>query len=95
MKKFSDFASEGNVIDGSKVKIETILDKEIEVLNYKLSDSKYKPNESCLTIQFKLGKEKHILFTGSCVLIDQCEEYKEEMPFLTTIKKVDKYYTFS
>jgi hypothetical protein len=28
-------------------------------------------------------------------LIEQCEQYKNEMPFVATIKQVDKYYKFS
>jgi hypothetical protein len=38
---------------------------------------------------------RYVLFTGSSVLIEQMEKYKDEVPFLTTIKKVDRYYTFS
>lgn len=95
LKRFSDFAQEEPVIDGSKIKMNDILDKEVEVLGYKLANSKYKSGEECLIIQFKLGSEKHIVFTGSSVLIEQCKKYKDEMPFLATIKQVDKYYTFS
>lgn len=95
MKRFSDFAKEEKMMDGTKVKISEILDKEIEVIRYKLADSKYKNNEKCLTIQFNYNGEKHVIFTGSSVLIEQCEQYKDEMPFLVTIKQVDKYYTFS
>ena len=40
MKKFSDFAKENNILDGESVKINTSLDKEIEVLGYKITDSK-------------------------------------------------------
>lgn len=95
MKKFSDFAKEETIIDGDKVKIESIIDKEIEVLGYKLTNSKYKPTEQCLTIHFKIDGETHVVFTGSSVLIEQCEQYKDEMPFFATIKRVNKHYTFS
>lgn len=36
-----------------------------------------------------------ITFTGSNVLIEQIERYKAEIPFYTTIKKIDRYYTFT
>jgi hypothetical protein len=41
------------------------------------------------------GGSKYIIFTGSIVLIDQLEKYKENLPFYTTVKKIDKYYTFT
>lgn len=95
MKRFSDFAQEEPVIEGSKAKMKEILDKEIEVLGYKLSSSKYKHGEECLTLQFEIDGKKHIVFTGSSVLIEQCKKYKNEIPFLATIKQIDKYYTFT
>lgn len=94
-KRFSDFASDSAVMDGEKMKIANVVDKEIEVISFKVSDSQYKKNERCLTLQFKLCGEKHVIFTGSNVLIEQCEKYKDEMPFMTVIKQVEKYYTFS
>jgi hypothetical protein len=93
-KRFSDFAT-SDLIDGSKVKIAEVLDKEIEVIDFKIDNSKLKPNEKCLKLQFMLGSEKHIIFTGSNVLMDQCVKYKAEMPFVTVIKMVNKHYTFS
>ena len=95
MKRFSDFASAEEVMTGEKVKIEEILDQEIKVLGCKVADSKFKAGTKVLTLQFSLNGEKRVLFTGSNVLIEQAEKYKDEMPFLTTIKKVDKFFTFS
>ena len=37
----------------------------------------------------------YIVFTGSGVLIDQIEKYKDNLPFYVTIKKIDRYYTFT
>lgn len=48
-----------------------------------------------LTIQFKLDGVDYIVFTGSRVLMNQCEKYKDEMPFGAKIEKVNKYYTFT
>ena len=36
-----------------------------------------------------------VFFTGSEVLIDMLEKYKEELPFIATIRKIDRYYTLS
>lgn len=94
MKRFSDFAKPSGIMTGDKIKIENVLGQEVQVLSYKIGDSKHKVNSKVLTLQFTLNGEERILFTGSSVLIDQCETYKNEMPFLTTIEKVDKFYTF-
>lgn len=97
MKRFSDFAPANIAIVGDKIKIEDVLSKEIEVIGYKISESKYKKrdNDKVLTLQFKLDGEDRILFTGSNVLMDQCETYKDEMPFLAKIEKINKFYTFT
>jgi len=47
-------------------------------------------------VQFEIdGGEKRVFFTGSDILIEQMEKYGSEIPFLTTIKKIDRYYTFT
>lgn len=96
-KRFSDFAEEASPMDGTKLKIEDVINKEILVINCKIKESKYsKTNSSkCLMLQFEMDGNRYVLFTGSSVLLEQMEKYKEEIPFLTTIKKVDRYYTFS
>ena len=96
-KKFSDFAQEEPAMDGEKVKIKDIIDKEIFVTAYKMRTSKYSKSnsEQCLTVHFQRDEQSYIFFTGSAVLTEQIEKYKNEIPFLTTIRKIDKYYTFS
>ena len=97
MKRFSDFATKTNVMAGDKIKIDEILDKEIEIIGYKVSDSKFQKlnNDKVLTLQFKLDGVDRILFTGSRVLLEQVEKYKDEIPFTAKIEKVNKFYTFS
>lgn len=96
-KRFSDFAEEDGPLEGDKVKIDSILNQEILITGYKIKKSKYKKEgiEQCLTVQFQIDEHKKILFTGSNVLIEQIEKYCGEIPFLTMIKKIDKYYTFT
>ena len=97
MRKFSDFAQDERIIDGEKLNIASILNKEIMVIGYRIKNSKYaKSNyEKCLSLQFEIDGTKFVAFTGSNVLIDQIEKYKDEIPFFTTIIKIDKYFTFS
>jgi hypothetical protein len=97
VKKFSDFAKEGGPLEGDKVKIEAILNQEIFVTGYKIKKSRYAKNgvDQCLTVQFETDGNKKIFFTGSNILIEQIEKYENEIPFMTIIKKIDRYYTFS
>jgi hypothetical protein len=97
VKRFSDFAAETNAMTGDKIKIEDVLGKEIEVMGYKVANSKYpkSPDSKVLTLQFNLDGVSRILFTGSRILLEQCEQYENELPFCAKIEKVNKYYTFS
>ena len=99
MKKFSDFSSEGDVFDGEKVKLATLLDKEICILQYKIRRSKYQDkHENYAIVQFTDTDEngEHKIFvTGSGVVMEQLEKYEDELPFQTTLKKIDKYLTLS
>lgn len=97
MKRFSDFSKEQEVLDGDKVKLDSILNQEITIIGYSVKKSQYEKNKSgdYLTVQFEMNGEKQIFFTGSDVLIDQLNRYREEIPFITTIKKINRYYTLS
>lgn len=99
MKKFSDFAEEKSQLDGPKISIGDVVNREIVITGHRVKKSKYGRNNSgmCLTLQFEFvdTNEKRIVFTGSDVLIDQVERYAEEMPFQAIIKKIDKYYTLT
>lgn len=94
MKKFSDFATGDTAITGDKIKLDNILGKEIVIKGYKISGSKYN-NGKLLTLQFKFDGKEHIIFTGSSVLIEQTEKYKDEIPFITKIEKINKFYSFT
>ena len=97
MKKFSDFAEkENHIIEGDKIKIAEVLNQEILVTKFRILDSKYKDNGSeCLQLQVEINNEQRVIFTGSKVLIKQAKKYEEHIPFLATIKQIDRYYTFT
>jgi len=94
-KQFSDFAGEHRPLDGAKVKIADVFNKEIQILGYRIQPSKYHKTLPCLQLQFEMDDEHHVLFTSSTVLVEQVEAYKDELPFYTTVKQVGKYYTFT
>jgi hypothetical protein len=97
--KFSDFNCNLKVFDGQKRSINLILNKEILIKLFKIGNSKYK-TEKYATVQFndpanENKLENFIFFTGSLVIIDQLNQNKDHLPFYTTIKKIDQYYTLS
>ena len=102
MNKFSEFAdtSISPIMDGKKMSLDEILDKEIVVLRYKIKKTKFSEakNPDCLTVQFSYPENEaihYIFFSGSSVLMQQLEKYKDKLPFVATIKKAGKYFTFS
>ncbi len=96
-KKFSEFATEEPPLAGDKLKLDDILNKEIMVTWYKVRESKYskKNSQTCLALQYEIDGKRYITFTGSTVLLDQIVRYRDQIPFLATVVKVDRYYTFS
>ena len=92
--KFSDFAEEEVGLEGDKKKVEEILNKEILIIGYRIGRSRYR-DKDYLTLQFKINNETNIIFNGSEVLIKQAQKYEDKMPFHTTIKKVNNYYTMT
>lgn len=79
---------------GDKVKISKILNKKILVLDYLVKPSNYKGQ--LLQLQIEMDKSKHIVFTGSTVLIDMIEKVpRDSFPFETTIIEENDHYEFS
>lgn len=96
MKKFSDFAADKN-LDGDKIKVDKILNQEIVVVDYRVTESRYKKNKSgkCLHLQIRFNDENRVVFSGSDVLIEQMEKYGNQCPFKSTIRKINNYYSFT
>jgi hypothetical protein len=92
--RFSDFADTQPQFEGEKKKIPEILNSEILIINFRVGKSKYK-GKKYLTLHFEIEDKKYITFTGSNVLIEQAQEYAEEMPYFTTIIQRDNYYTMT
>lgn len=93
---FKDFA-ERKVMSGSRVSLNSILNKELIILDFEKGASKFesKGTKICTKVQFKCDGEEHIFFTGSVVLTNQLETYKDKLPFRATVQKITNYYTFS
>lgn len=92
---FSDFADESRSFEGDKKKLDDILNQEILIINFKVKDSKQRKDSKYITIQFKIDDKLYIIFSGSVVLMNQLEKYKDSLPFYAIIKRIDKYYTLT
>lgn len=95
-------------LDGEKIRVDEILDKEIVVCGFKISASKYKDKGCgfCSKVQFYFAddaaKTRRVFFTGSGVLKDQLEKAKAaldktESPLLfkAAVSKVGNSYSFT
>ena len=97
MLKLTDVVKDKRKIEGDKVPINSILDKELVFTDWSINESKFDGKVLCL--QFESDKGHNVIFTGSKVLIDQVLQFeyyvsvnKLERKFLGTIKQIDNYY---
>lgn len=98
MTRFSDLGIKANHkgFQGEKVKISKVLNREIMVHDYKLDNSKFEGKGKCLQLSIELNETKHVIFTGSVVLIDMIEQVpKNKFPFSTTIVEDNDRYFFT
>jgi ribosomal protein S8 len=95
--RFSVFAKDQLPMPGIKKRINDVLNREIFVVDFKVTQSKRREGTECLQLQFKFNNEICVLFTGSHVLIDQLRgaENKGIKHFYATIVKIDNYFSFS
>jgi hypothetical protein len=96
--RFSDFAVEVRPLEGEKLPLDAVLNMELWLVGCRIKASKYEGKNKSgkyLTIQYHKEGALCVTHTGSDVLIDQMELYSNRIPFLTTIIKVGRYYTFT
>lgn len=89
MKAFNELGVKSKNLTGDKIEIVEVLDKQIEVLDYRVKESKYSREGMCLTLQIRYQGKIWVIFTGSKVLLEEIESLKGEWEaFTTTIIKV-------
>lgn len=92
MKAFSQLgiAPVRQGLQGDKIKIERVMNREIIVHRFEIKPSKFtdKGNGSCLHIEIEVSGNKHVVFTGSGILMDMIKKVDQEnFPFTTKIIK--------
>ncbi len=103
MNRFSQFDIKPpeRGLEGDKIKISRILNREVVVHRYKLADSKVKlfqekGSDKCLHLQVSFNNEMHVVFTSGKALIDVIERIpKDKFPFATTIVDENGMYKFT
>lgn len=95
MKSFSDFHKDA-VMDGRKVSINDIVDKQLVILAFAERNSRYARNDDgkYLILQVEMDGERLVVFTAASVLRDQLSSYREHLPFSAKIVYNGKYYSF-
>ncbi len=95
MNKFSDFKITTKLQNfvGDKIKVSRVLNKEIEIIDYRIEPSKFEGNR--LFMQITIDGEKRVVFTGSKFLQQMIEEVpKNKFPFTATIIEDNERYEF-
>lgn len=98
MNNFKDFKIIPAVLNftGEKIKIDRVLNVEIKIHDFKVDNSKHKVGTEYLTLQIEKAGVKHIIFTGSTILIQMIKQVpKTKFPFTTVIKRENEYYEFT
>ncbi len=93
--QFATFAKDKLPLPGVKKRLDEILNKEILVVDFRITKSKKREGSECLQIQFVCDGVVCVTFTGSSVLSNQIQETRDNVPFRTCVTKIDKYYSFS
>ena len=94
--RFKDFADEDERggLEGEKVSIKDILDKEILITAFQFRQSHYYGGDYMI-LQFQNGNGLQVVFTATEVVKKQLERHKDQLPFYGTIIKKNRYYTLS
>lgn len=100
MKLFSELGVkiEAAPMTGEKIKINRVLNKAIEVVDFELNTSKFNQERSrkCLKLQIKFEDELRVIFTGSSMLVNAISMVdKKDLPFQTTIVETNGFYQFT
>jgi len=103
MNTFSQFniKVESLSLEGDKIKMSRILNREIVVDHFQLEDSKVKTFQEkgtgkCLHLQISFNNQKHVVFTSSTGLIEVIQKIPESgFPFRTTIIEENDRFKFT
>lgn len=98
-KRFSELgivSSASTSFVGTKMLMDDVLNVEIRITRWKIEPSTAKIGSLRLCLEFMIGTAKHIVFTGSGILMEDIKKVPENAyPLTTTIKKENKRFVFT
>ena len=97
MKRLRDVVPARCPMEGEKVKIESILNLELEFTDWSIRQSVKEQDTEYLILQFKRDERLFVIMTGSRFLIEDVRKYEESAgkeSFYATIVKRGKAYVF-
>lgn len=96
VKSFKDFGIENTekAFTGDKIKIKKVLNMEIRVLGFRITDSKFEGKGKRLDMQIQVKDTKHLVFTSAVGLMEVIQRVPE-FPFSTTIVENNERYEFT
>lgn len=78
--------------EGDKIKIDQVVDREIEILNYDVRESKQKPGTKCVVMQIRFEGKKRVIMGGYQFLCQVLELIdKSQLPLQTIIRNKRGY----
>lgn len=96
MKKLSDLdlgIEEDRVLKGKSIRIDDLLNNEIEIHFIKVQPSKKQIGQDCLHIQIRFENEWRVLFTGAKYLMNKLQKVPESIfPIKATITREGRAY---
>ena len=101
VNQFKDFGiiPSSKAFVGTKVEIDSVLNNEITIYEFKITDSKFTKENTCgkcLHLQIGIGAAKHVLFSGSINLMEMIQQVPAaRFPFTTKIIKENKRILFT
>lgn len=100
IRNFKDFGitAESKGMEGEKIDMYQVLNREIEVHSFRIEPSKYpeKGNGKRLDMQIAVDGKKRVLFSGSVVLQEVIKKIPlDNFPFTTKIVKTNQRHEFT
>lgn len=98
MKSFSELGIQApkKGLEGDKIKIERVLNREIQVHDFRIVDSKFEGKGKCLHLQIMISNTNYVVFTGSNNLMEMIQKVdRADFPFKTTIIRENERFQFS
>lgn len=97
-KRFSDFGIKSPVqmFTGDKIRIQRILNREIQVHDFRIEPSKFGDTSKCLYLQIEMDGTRYVVFTGSNTLMELIQQVpRAGFPFATTIVQEEQRFEFT